>query len=359
MQIEISKQVLLGALGGAVGVAHPKATMHVLAHVLLAVDQGLVRVQATDLQQGMSTTVTADSSHDGAVTAEAKKLYDLVRSLPGDTAKLVAAKGFLHISGGKVKYRIPTLPADSFPALPALPAGPTLGVNAATLGDLIGLTQYAMADNRPNLSGTLLECVGGVLRMVATDGHRLSKAERRLQEDVPECFNARLFVPRGGIAAIKRLADDAGDKPVELVRDAARLFVVAGETTLSVKLGDVCFPAYERILPAHPTTTVQVQRKDFVAALNRMRLVGEGVHLFFGQEDGLRITTSEAGGEGVDEIQTQHTGPAITIAFGASLLLETLGALELEEVALEFTKPMQPGLVRAPGFVGVVMPRRI
>lgn len=358
MKLSVDKKVLLGGLRKALGVSDAKASLPILGHTVLTAEQGTLRVQATDLRLGVSTDVAVDSSEDGQGTAEAKKLFDMVRSLPDGQVKLAHAKGYLFIQGGNTKYRLPTLNAADFPVLAQVPGVGGLTLEGRVLSEVIGLVQHAICqdDTRPHLAGALLEIEGNVVTMVATDGHRLAKASRRLQGDVPKCFEATMLVPRQGVAELKRLADDA--TTLVLTWTDRKLFAVAGDSTLSIMLADNSFPPYKKVIPSTSTTTVKVDRAGALQAFERIALVGNQVTCSFA-ENKLLLTCSEAGGEGIDQIGTTQTGGQVDIGFGVGLLADIFSAIDTETLEVHLTDATQPAVVKAPGFVAVAMPRRI
>nr|MCU0677888.1 DNA polymerase III subunit beta [Myxococcota bacterium] len=275
------------------------------------------------------------------------------------------------------------------------------------LAELITLTSYSMShdDTRPHLAGALFETNGRVARMVTTDGHRLSKAEVAIG-DVQSASPLEILIPHRGVAELKKLVDEAradakatksaggeaSARPtIDVTAANGTAFFRRDDTNahvvLSVKLVDERFPPYSKVIPAGATKRVVCGRESLMAALKRVSLLSNdksgGVHLKLAggskakgaSEEGARegVGTLALGsnnpdrGEGVEEIDVDYVGESLEIGFNAKYLLETLGAMTCDEVALELSKELDPGVIRQAGdgtndgvdFVGVVMPMRI
>ncbi|NLY94442.1 MAG: DNA polymerase III subunit beta [Myxococcales bacterium] len=374
MELSIDKRDLLRGLSRTHGVAERKGSMPILSNVLLATqgDEAL-RLSATDLYQGVTSTVPAKVVREGQIAVSAKMLHDIVRALPqGEVSITVGENRGLTIRCGKVQYKVPGFPGHDFPPLP-MPVDATFAeVPADRLVELITLTHYSMSsdDTRPHLSGTLFEGKGEIVRMVTTDGHRLSKAERK----VPGAsFDFSMLIPHKGVTELRKLLDDVraldkGGAPViGIAKAAGSAFFRHDGQFLSVKLAEEQFPPYEKVIPKQHARKIVASRANLVEALRRISLVAHdksgGVQLCI--EPGLIRVQSQNPevGEGFEEVDVDYSGDSISIGFNARYLLDALQALSHDEVSLELSGELDPGVIRPVGddvdFVGVVMPMRI
>lgn len=375
MEFSISKRDFLRCLARTHAVADRKSSMPILSNILLATEgTDRVRLSATDLYLGVTSLSVADVKRAGSVAISARTLFDIVKNLPeGEVSFNVGANHACEIRCGKVRYKIPGMADDDFPPLPVPENATFAELDAARLGELIGLTQYSMShdDTRPHLSGTLLEIEGGRLRLVTTDGHRLSKAEHT----TGVTLEFTMLVPHKGIAELKRMIEEVrseqkgSDAPatVAVAKTKGHAFFVREGLSLSVKLADEQFPPYNKVIPKQQSKRVVASRARLVESLRRINLVandksgGVQLHLTPGL---LRVQSQNPDvGEGMEELEVDYAGEPLSIGFNAKYLLEALNALSHDEVALELNGEVDPGVIKPVGdgadFVGVVMPMRI
>ncbi|MEZ4288374.1 MAG: DNA polymerase III subunit beta [Polyangiales bacterium] len=376
MELTIDKENFLRGLARTHAVADRKSSMHILSNVLLSTEgENKLRINATDLYLGVTCLVKAKVKSAGSIAASARTLFEIVKNLPaGDVQWKLTDSHSCEIRCGKVRYKIPTMPGDDFPPLPNPGDADFKSVGAEALSELVSLTQYSMShdDTRPHLAGTLLEGDGKVIRMVTTDGHRLSKAEQKLKGDASLKFN--MLVPHKGISELKRLLDDskaAGSKEesssVEIANVGGNAFFRSGDRCLSVKLAEEQFPPYNKVIPHSQSRRVVAARHTLVEALKRISLVANdksgGVQLLL--ESGvLRLQSQNPEvGEGSEEIDVDYAGDSLRIGFNARYILDALNALPNDEVAIELSGELDPGVIKPVGgntdFVGVIMPMRI
>jgi DNA polymerase-3 subunit beta len=376
MELTIAKRSFLRGLTRAHGVADRKSPMPILSNILLSTDgPSTLRFAATDLYLAVSTLAEARVGRGGTVAVGAKTLFDIVKALPeGEVTLSVGPSHAAEIRCGKVRYRIPGMPGEEFPALPSPGEAKFADVDADALGELIARTHFSMStdDTRPHLAGALFEGDGKVLRMVTTDGHRLSKAERKHDGAM---LNFTMLVPGKGIAELRRLIDDArADRPkgeeapltLGVAQAGGNAFFRREGVQLSVKLADEQFPPYAKVIPASASRRVVASRVALTEALRRIALVAadkSGLVKLAIEPGKLRIESENPDvGAGSEEVDVDFAGAPVTIGFNAKYLLDVLGALADDEVALELSGELDPGMVKpavGEGFVGVIMPMRI
>ena len=377
MELTIDKQQFLRGLARTHGVADRKSSMHILSNVLLTAEgPDRLRLSATDLYLGVTAVVPASIKKGGTIAVSARTLFDIVKNLPdGEVSWSMSDSHAVELKCGKVRYRIPAMPGEDFPPLPNPGDADFAHLDASLLAELIALTHYSMShdDTRPHLAGTLFEGDGKVVRMVTTDGHRLSKAERK-GGGKGAMMNFSMLVPHKGIGELKRLLDDAkGAKTkdegstVGIATAGGNAFFMREDLCLSVKLADENFPPYNKVIPSKQSRTVIASRGPLVEALRRISLVANdksgGVQLMI--EPGmLRLQSQNPEvGEGSEEVDVDYAGESLRIGFNARYLLDALSALPYDEVALELSGERDPGVVKPVGsdadFIGVIMPMRI
>jgi DNA polymerase III subunit beta len=370
MEFTIQKADFLNGLYLASGIADRKSTMPILANVLLRTD-GKERIvcAATDLNVAVTAEVPARVRKEGGLTLAARHLHDIVKGFPGDEATLTRVENnWCVIRSGKIQYRIVGLPDRDFPRLPDHREVSFASFGASVLGEMIGRTFFAIAtdESRYHLSGALFECDGKTARMVATDGHRLSKVERSVTGG--PILPQGVLIPRKGLGEIRKALETLGgeDDSVEIGFHAGNVFVRVGDLVLSVKLVDAQFPPYEMVIPKDADKSVTLPRAALLESLRRVSLLAadrvKAIRLSL-EKGTLRIASDNPDlGEATEELDVDYSGPPLAIGFNATYITDFLGELDDDEVKLEFSGELDPGVVRsvkAAGDIGVIMPMRI
>jgi DNA polymerase III subunit beta len=382
MELTVPKKDLLKLLTRMQGVAERKSTMPVLSNVLLAVDgPSTLRVAATDLYLALVGRLTVDVSKGGSVAVSAKDLLERVRMMPEGPIHLSSqdnATTTIKAAGSARRYTLRGMPGDDFPPLPTPSEGsPSLAIDVDVLQELVQKTHFSISgdETRAHLNSALFEWDGDVVRMVTTDGHRLSKMEVKV---TGRQASATMLIPLKAIQELRRLSDDilaeSKDGPKEgspraqlqITQSGSSAFFQGGGMSFAVRLVDAQFPPYAQVIPQQSEKLVRVPRAPFAEALRAVSVAASertgGVKLGLSQGT-MRITTeSPESGEGFDEIPIEYAGANITIGFNAKYFLDVLGALDEDEVQLGLGGELDPAVVRPVGprqFIAVVMPMRI
>ena len=376
MDLVAPKKDLLRLVSRCQGVADKKSAMPVLANVLLAAEGNALRVSATDLYLSVHGQANADVSKAGSVAVPAKDLLERIKAMPDGPVQITAKDGaqtILKAVGSPRRYTLHGMPGSDFPALPKPAAdAPSLELPVDLLALLIARTHFSIStdETRAHVNSALFEWSGDRVRMVTTDGHRLSKMEATVAGTEA---TATMLVPLKAIAELRRLADEARAEKeastVAISQSGPNAFFRLAGTQFSVKLVDAQFPPYQQVIPALTDRSVRAPRASFADALRAVSLAASdrtgGVKLALA-EGTLRITSeSPESGNGFDEIGVEYSGPELTIGFNARYFLDILGGLEDDEIVLGISGELDPAVLR-PGvessqqsYVAVVMPMRI
>jgi DNA polymerase-3 subunit beta len=380
MEITITKQCLAAALLRTSNIADRKSSMQILSNVLIdAVSPGQVRIATTDLNLSATGVFPADVTKGGAITVPAKTLHDVVKSMSDGPINLRTEGEQVHISSGRTNFKLLGLPAEDFPAFPKTEGIEFFEMDAKLIGRMIEQTLFSISgdETRPHINGALFQGDGKKVRMVTTDGHRLSKVEVKIEES--GFYNFAMIVPQKGIAEIRRMVED-GEGIVSVALHEGSVFIkremvvekgqegatpLLAEFTLVSKLIDAEFPPYDQVIPASSDREVVVGRGPFLEALRRVSIVSSDRTLgvkFVLSEGSLEIVTNNPSvGEGSEQLDASYEGEDLEIGFNARYFIDILSVLEDEEVNLELSGALDPVIVKDPTgtFVGVVMPMRV
>ncbi len=365
--LKAAQEKFLGALQAVSGIVERRHTLPILANVLLRKSGKQVEFTTSDLEIQVRTAAELGGDEaDFNTTVGARKLIDILRSLPADqVVTLSAAQNKLTLQAGKSRFTLQTLPAEDFPLVnEAVDFGPIFSVPQNTLRSLVNQVHFAMAvhDIRYYLNGILFIAEGKQLTLVATDGHRLALAQATLDNEVPK---QEVILPRKTVLELQRLLKDEST-PIEMrfAGNQAR-FSFSGMEFVT-KLVEGKFPDYNRVIPKNHKNSVVMGRAPLLASLQRAAILTsekfKGVRVNI-EPGSLRIASSNAEQEEAkEELEIDYAGDSIEIGFNVTYLMDALANMNSEMIKLElqdtaasalFTVPDQPG------FKYVVMPMRI
>ena len=369
MEILVRRNDLVKELQLVQGIVERKNSIPILSNVLAEARSGELRISATDLDVSLRCGCAAQVVEEGAVTLGAKKLYEIVRSLPeSDVSMKVEGDAWAKIKCERIEFKMAGLPREDFPSIPEARTGKAVDIPVGILRGLIRRTAFAITaeDARYYLAGALLVLDKDAAAMVATDGHRLAFAQKTTPLSVAEA--TRVLVPRKAITEIARLIEDmGGEEPVSFQQGEGHLIFTAGGRTLASKVVEAQFPAYDKVVGVTGDKKVAVGREVLHSAIRRVSLLsserGRAVRLSL-EEGRLEVSASSPElGEARESLPLEYSGEGVEIGFNAQYILEFLAAVGTDEVALELKDAESQGLLRPVGEDGgdyryVVMPMR-
>lgn len=363
----------LNIVGRAVS---PRSPMPILANVLLATDNGRLRLAATDTKMGIVAWIGASVEEDGGITVPARTLNDLVNTLSPERVDMDVAvrTSTLHLACGATTAKIKGIDAQDFPIMPEpSEEDDWLPIPADILRDTISKVVIAAArdDSRPILTGVLLGFEDGLLSLAAADGFRLSVREVPLEAEFYDGFS--LVIPARALAELLRVsADETEDIQLVLPSDRSQVIFRMSSVDLNTQLiGDGVFPDYRQIIPTELTTRTIVDTADFLRACKRAdifaRESNHTVRLSIEPQEGaigvMRVSaTSVETGENEVVLDAAIEGDGLEIAFNVRYLIDVLSVIQQDRVLLGTIRSDKPGMMRPVGddsFTYVVMPMHI
>jgi DNA polymerase-3 subunit beta len=371
MDFKIEREELLRGIQKAQNIVEKRTTMPILSNILLEVQNSSLAVTATDLEIGFKGSYSAQVSAPGASTISGKKLYEIVRSLSSSEVHLSEIEGTrIQIKGGSATYSLMSLPAEDFPPLPRYDEAATLKAPASQLGEMIEkvLISVAAEEMRFNLSGVFVEKVDSEtaprLRLVSTDGHRLSMADRELPGVGDLDLAKGVILPRKGLVELARLLGDEGEVEFGFQNNSA--VFRKDEVTLVMRLVEGSFPDYRLVLPKGSSREVRAQRGLLLEALRRMSvLLSEkfrGVKLDLAPGKLTLSVNNPEIGQAEEVIPVDYEGTPLAIGFNARYLVDALGVMRSDQIQVGFNEEANPCQVSGPedtGALCIIMPMRI
>lgn len=370
MEIKIPRSELLKQLQLVQGIVERKTTMPILSNVLFEAKKKQLTTTATDLEVGVTSSCPAEVLKEGRVTIHARGLYEIVKELPEELVHLKVKENFwVEIHCSRAEFKIVGLSPDEFPALPKKGEGQQQRLDCATFVEMIEKTAFSMSNDetRYNLNGVYLEYVGeektAVLRMVATDGHRLSIAERPATGAWKAISG--VILPRKGVQELRRLFEGQ-DGPFDLWIDGKHAIVSLGNVSLAIRLIDGQFPPYRQVIPKESKRVVAVDRDEIYHALKRVSAMASdrtrGVRLAVSPKN-LEVSANTPDiGEAREGLAATYRGESFEVGFNARYFLEALSVIEDPQAVLQLGDDTAPCVMRSEldkGFTHVIMPMRL
>jgi DNA polymerase III subunit beta len=373
MELTVAKADLQKELQLCQGVVEKRSTIPILSNVLLRASGDQLEIAATDLDLTLESSCGARVTTPGGVTVEARRFFDVVRSLPDDEVKLTLQENFsLQIESGSAKFRLLGLPEQDYPTLPNIDAKTAFTADFASMQTMIEKVVFAITheETRFQLNGALLKITGEKLEMVATDGHRpalvnvpQTKIDRKSDEETT------ILIPRKALHELLRL--EAGeDGEIRFGASENHLFFEAGSRRLLSRMIDVNFPNYMDVIARDNERKVMVDRERLLATIRRISLVAnertKAVRFDFSAGKLTVSSTNPELGDARETVPIEYGGSPFFVGLNAAYLTDFLSVVDTDAVSLELKDENSQCIGRPFGsetipydYLYVVMPMRI
>ncbi|HET6379460.1 MAG TPA: DNA polymerase III subunit beta [candidate division Zixibacteria bacterium] len=370
MNVSVMQENLARGLAVVSRAVSTRATLPVLANVLLKTENAGLKLTATNLEIGITCWVPGKVEAEGEITVPARLLTDLVASLPNQRIDLVLSPRdrTLKVTCGGSRSSIKGIDADEFPVVAAIGEDPVTSVDARALREALSEVVFAAAtdESRPILTGVLTKLSGSTMTLAAADNYRIAVREVQLARPVsPE---QTIVVPARSYSELMRILPDSDTAiDITVTPNKSQVLFHVDETDLVSRLIEGQFPNYEPVIPTSHTSRAVVDREAFLAGTRRAQIFARDSANIVkvevgGDGQGISITAHAADvGENADQLDATVEGQPTTIAFNARYLTDVLSALNAAEAALELSGPLAPGVIRGVGkddYVHVIMPVR-
>lgn len=338
MKIVTQRDNLLRPLQQVGGVVERRQTLPILANVLIQVGNGQVSVTATDLEVEMKTSSSVESDEIFDFTLPARKLLDICKALPEESTIQLEIKGDKALlKSGRSRFSLGVLPAQDYPSIEPAASSHRFSVPQKELKKLIEKTHFAMAqqDVRYYLNGMLIEVKQGIIRTVATDGHRLalSEADCQIESDI----DLQVILPRKAVIELSRLLSDS-EELVEVDVSSNHIRIKLAETTFTSKLIDGKFPDYQRVIPSNTDKEVIANKDELRQALQRTSILSNekyrGIRFQFNSGTLQLMAHNPEQEEAEEEMEISYEGEQLVIGFNVGYLIEVLSAIDSDQVKL-------------------------
>ena len=372
MKVTLERAALLKSLGHVHRVVERRTTIPILSNVLLRVQDGSLKLKATDLDLEVTETLPAEVGQAGATTLPAHVLHDIVRKLPDGAQVTLDTTGDstqLILRSGRSRFQLQCLPESDFPDISAGEMTHGFKLVAGQLKQLIDKTQFAISteETRYYLNGIYMHTMEhegrSVMRVVSTDGHRLARVEIPAPAgsgDMPG-----IIIPRKAVSEIQKLIEDqAAEVTIEL--STTKIRITFGDVVLTSKLIDGTFPDYARVIPTGNDKLLTVEKGPFAAAVDRVSTIsserGRAVKLAIADGKLTLSVHNPDSGSATEELDVDYDAAPIDIGFNARYLLDITNQLENDTALLKLADPGSPTVVldrEGASALYVLMPMRV
>lgn len=372
MRFTIDRETFYKALQKIQGIVEKRNTMPILANALIEADGESISVIATDLEVGMKSSYPAQIHQPGKITVSAKKLYEIIKELPDQQITFSTKENdWVEIKCGKAVFNLVGLSPEEFPYFPDVTNGTFIELHTDLLREMIEKTAYAicMDETKYNLNGVFIQAVEEdgkpVLKMVSTDGHRLSLCGKECAgAAVPELAKGVIF-PKKGVFELRKLAEEeVGTIQLGFMDNSAA--IRKGNTVVVMRLVDGEFPDYRRVIPSANNRVVSVGKDNFLHCLRRMSILSsdkfKGIRLEI--RDGVMEISSNNPelGEAREEVEVSFEGDPLVLRFNARYIIDVLSVITTDTAEIGLKDELSPAILRSGSssdFLAVIMPMRL
>jgi len=366
MHLSVSRASLLQQVQHCQGIVEKRSTKPILCNLFLCAEAQALKIIGTDLQMAISATIETQVMEVGKTTVSAQKLFEIIKELDTDQdIELKTEDNFLVIKSGRSRFRLSVMASEDYPGMPDDDTDMNFELDSQTLAKMIAGTAFAMSNDetRKYLTGTLFETDETLgFRLVTTDSHRLALVELPLDASLQA---VKSIVPKKTVVEIRKICEEQ-EGSVRLSLGARQIRLQCGTYTLSSKVIDATFPAYEEVIPKQNPRQVDVSCKKLDQSLRRSMIVANevthDVRLTFTSE-GLQVAAHNTDQEQAEEfVEADIQGAETVIGFNGRYLRDVLGVIDTEQVSIRFRDELSPVLLTTSNESGVkyvVMPMRI
>jgi len=377
MNFEIEKREFIKGLSLMQSVAGRKTTLPILSHILLEWDKHSLYLTGTDLETGIREELVAEIHEKGKASVSAKKLFEIVRELPEETIHIQKKENqWIILQCGKSIFNLAGLDPEEFPSLPAYQEESFSLVSTRLFREMVEKTVFAASneESRYHLNGVLLvrskQAGKEALRMVATDGHRLSLIDRGNQK-IQGVEEKGIIVPKKGILEIKKIIGDRDEEEeMGIYFDSTHGFFKMGKSLTVIRLIDGEFPEYEQVIPKGNDKKLVMVKERMISSLKRVSTMAsermEGVKFSLKANSVEMSSTHQDFGDAKEEVEVVYEGPPLQVGFNARYLIEAFNVVDTEEVLMELKDEGSPGILRPSSSsvgisdqISIIMPMRL
>jgi len=362
MRFKCQRDALINAIQTVQNIVTSRPTLPILSNILIETQTNNIRLTATDLDVGISCVVPVDILEQGSITVPAKRFSDIIKEFPSENLNVTTKKNNMVIVDSEVcQFKIMGMGKEEFPKLPEFKDTKAIKIEQQQLKEMLSLTSFAVSfdETRYILNGILFKINKNTITLVATDGKRLAVAERKLSSDAD--VDLSVIVPTKTVHELNRNLKEGGE--LLLMVGNNQLLFDLGEVVILSRLIEGEFPDYKQVVPPHSENVMKIERSQLLLAVRRAALLSTPDYQavkFEVFKNKLVISKSTPDvGESREELAVEYQGKELVIGFNPGYLGDVLKNLNEQMVGMELTDSEKPGVIRASGYVYIILPMRL
>jgi len=371
MEIKIERNELLKSVSRVQSIIERKSSMPVLSTILFEASGSTVRLSATDLELGFQETIPANVIQEGSITISGRKLFEILKESRSEEFLIKKKENnWVFISDEVARFDLACIAPDEFPAFIEPEGVEMVEIDGDTLTDMINKTIYAVTIEEAGfkLSGVFTERISDdgndFLRMIATDGHRLSMIDKPISNIEVLDLGKGVMIPKKGMSELSRLASEGGAVGIGFKNKDC--VAKKDNALLVIRLLEAKFPDYQAVIPKESEFPIVLKRSSLLEAMRKMLILSNERYraVKITLERGILdlVSTNPDLGEGQEKIEIEYTGEKIEAGFNPKYFIDVLQSMESEMISMEFTDSAKPCVLRGEadkGFIGLIMPMRV
>lgn len=362
MIFKTSQENLLAGIQTVQNIVSSKSTIPILSNILLETKGAKLKLNTTDLDIGISCEIPVDIIEEGAITIPAKRFGDIVRELPsGDITLSVKKNNQVDIEGKQCRFKLGGLPKDEFPKFPEFKDKEAIQIDQATLKEMLRLTSFAVSheESRYVLNGILIEISDNILRIVATDGRRLAKIEKKLPAVIKK--EITVIIPIKAVQEISRNLQDEGT--ISLIVGVNQVLFDINGVLIVTRIIEGEFPNYNQVIPKPAKNRIKMSTQDVLSSIRRANLLStpdfQAVKFeIFPNKLVISKSTPDIG-ESREVIPVEYDGEEMMVGFNPQLLIDFLKNINDEQIYMEILGTDKPAVMRLQDYLYLALPMRI
>ena len=375
LKMNVPKEDFLSGLGFMQNVTGKKGTLAILANILIRTHNDSIELIGTDLEVGVKHLLPAEIIEPGAITLPSKILYEIIRESGSDIISIEENENnWVKIEAGSSTYNLAGTAPEEYPDFPEYSDEDMVEISSDVFKELIDKTIFSVAQERESnftLTGLLLEKEekedkNTYLRMISSDGHRLSIMERVVDNNINNInFDKNVIIPKKGILEIKKICETVDDISIGI--DKKQIVVKTDNKLLIVRLMNGDFPDYRSILNViNKDNFIELERKTFLESLKRTNLFTEdtfnAVQLDIDKYNLILSSQNMDYGNATDKLKINYSGDPLNLGFNCRYFIDTLQVMNSESIKAFINYDQSPCLIEADndqGFLSIIMPMKI
>ena len=362
MKIKISKENLLFGVQTVINIVSSKATLPILSNILMETNNDCLKLNATDLDIGISCDIPVEKIEDGAITIPAKRFSDIVKELPsGDIVIHVKKNNQVDIEGSNCRFKLLGLPKDEFPKFPEFKDKEVIRIDQKLLKNMLRMTSFAVSheESRYVLNGILLEISDNLIRLVATDGRRLAKTEKKLAYTSKKDIS--VIIPIKAVHEINRNLKEEG--VVSLIIGVNQVLFDIDGVLIATRIIEGEFPNYNQVIPKPIDTRIKMNTQDLLSSIRRANLLStpdfQAVKFEVFKDKMVISKSTPDVGESREELIVKYGGAEMVVGFNPQFFIDLLKNVEQEHIDIELLGADKPAVMRMEDYLYLALPMRI